>query len=149
MNQHSFDGMASTYHNSWFHLRLVMGSIINPVIISVIVCKLFGSIITFHIQCWVQVLFTVNVFPGTVTFIGFTLMIKSHLGVTVQTTQLLWAHRGEDQMCLGRVGFWTGGNRRRNLKDGGASENLLLRGFNFTFFNLKIFPDSSWRGGKV
>ena len=54
--------------------------------------KLVSPIFTVQINCWVQVVLavnifpvTVNIFPVTVTLHIPTLVIKSHLGITVQT----------------------------------------------------------------
>ena len=100
--------------------------------------ELFSPIFTVWIKSRIQFLLIFNVFPTTVTVHSFTLVIKVHLGITIQTfqTQLLWWLWGEHQRYRGWDARRARGNRRRGvLKNRGTPEYLLLWGFNFTFLN--------------
>ena len=76
--------------------------------------------------------FTLNILTGAVIFNHFTLMVVSHISITVRTTRLLWRQR--DILQARRE------KSRSILRDRGTSEHLLLWGFNFTFSNLNVFP---------
>ena len=115
---------------------------VKPMKSSDTVRKLFSPIFTLDI--------TFHIFPVAFTVCGHALVTRCHLLLTIQAAHHLWGHWGEDEGCRWREVLHKGGNRSwRVPKDGGASETLLLRGFHFTFFNLDVFPDSLWQGGKV
>jgi len=97
----------------------------NTMISSDIVREVFGPVFTVTLECWVQIIFVLNILPVAVTVCGVALVMRCHLCSTIQTAGVTIIGRSQGEGVL---------------EDRGTPENLLFRGFNFTLSNLNVGP---------
>ena len=105
-----------------FQISLMWG---NTMISSDIVREVFGPVFTVTLECWVQIIFILNILPVAVTVCGVALVMRCHLCSTIQTAWVTIIGRPQGEGVL---------------EDRGTPENLLFRGFNFTLSNLNVGP---------
>ena len=100
-----------------------------------------------HIMC---VVFAAHSWLSSRRITFFRLVISCHLSFTIQKTQHLLAHWGEDQRCWRRKVLRTRRNRRWGVFRGRRTpENLLLRRFEFTVCNFNVWSYPLCQRGEV